>query len=98
MKNIKENGFLHFDYPEKGDSCLLMRLSKTRFVAYSSKCTHLMCPVVPQMEEKKLHCPCHNGYFELETGNPLAGPPPRALPRVKLKFMNGDIYAEGMIS
>lgn len=92
------NEFLSFEYPGKGDSCLLLRLSETKYVAYSSKCTHLMCPVVPKMDQKKLYCPCHNGWFSAENGDALAGPPPRALPQVKLKFMNGDIYAEGMLT
>lgn len=96
IDNIPVNGFINFSYPEKDDTCILMRLSDTQFVAYSNKCTHLMCPVIPKMEERKLYCPCHAGYFDMNTGNPLAGPPPRALARVKLKFLNGDIYAEGM--
>lgn len=94
--DLKINGFVSFTYPGKNDTCLLMRLSDTHFVAYSNKCTHLMCPVLPQMDKKQLYCPCHAGYFDMLSGAPLSGPPPRALARVKLKFMNGDIFAEGM--
>lgn len=97
IDSIKENEFISFNYPGKGDSCFLIRLTKTKFVAYSNKCTHLMCPVIPKMDEKILYCPCHAGYFDMNNGNPLAGPPPRALARVKLSFRNGDIYAEGMV-
>lgn len=97
IDSIPVNGFVNFSYPEKDDTCLLMRLTNTKFVAYSNKCTHLMCPVIPKMEERKLYCPCHAGYFDMNTGVPLAGPPPRALARIKLKFLNGDIYAEGMV-
>lgn len=96
IDSIQINNFITFTYPDKGDTCLLIRLSETKFVAYSNKCTHLMCPVIPKMEEKQLYCPCHAGYFDMNNGSPLAGPPPRALARVKLKFHNGDIYAEGM--
>ena len=52
------------------------------FVAYDQQCTHLQCPVVPAVEAGRLHCPCHNGWFDLETGRPVAGPPQRALPRI----------------
>ena len=97
IDSVKINEFISFAYPNKGDVCYLIRLTKTKFVAYSNKCTHLMCPVIPQMEKKQLYCPCHAGYFDMNSGDPLAGPPPRALARVKLKFMNGDIYAEGMV-
>lgn len=92
------NDFIRFEYPGKGDSCLLMRLSESQYVAYSSKCTHLMCPVIPKMDQKKLHCPCHNGWFSAENGDALSGPPPRGLPQIKLKIMNGEIYAEGIVT
>ncbi len=97
IDSIKVNSFISFEYPAKGDSCFLIRLTETKFVAYSNKCTHLMCPVIPQMDKMQLYCPCHAGYFDMNNGNPLAGPPPRALARVKLKFLQGEIYAEGMV-
>lgn len=96
IDSVKVNDFMTFQYPAKGDSCILVRLDQTKFVAFSNKCTHLMCPVIPKMDEKKFYCPCHAGFFDMATGNVLAGPPPRSLARVKLKFMGGDIYAEGM--
>lgn len=97
LDSIPENSYKMFSYPDKNDHCLLIRLSRTEFVAYSNKCTHLMCPVIPQMDKKQLYCPCHAGYFDLATGNPLAGPPPRPLARVKLRISGNDIYAEGMV-
>lgn len=96
IDGVKINDFITFNYPGKNDTCILVRLTESKFVAFSNKCTHLMCPVIPKMEEKKFFCPCHVGYFDLETGTPLSGPPPRALARVKLKFLGNDIYAQGM--
>jgi Rieske Fe-S protein len=52
--------------------------------------------VLPEPVEGKLHCPCHNGWFDLETGRPLAGPPRRPLPRVTLEVRDGLVYATGM--
>jgi Rieske Fe-S protein len=98
IESLKVNDYLAFQYPNKDDSCFLVRLDQSKFVAFSSKCTHLMCPVIPKIEEKKFFCPCHAGSFDLATGNVLAGPPPRALAQVKLKFQGGDIYAEGMMT
>jgi Rieske Fe-S protein len=43
-----------------------------------------------------LHCPCHNGYFDLESGRVIAGPPRRPLPRVTLEIRDGVVYATGM--
>ncbi|MGH7928570.1 MAG: ubiquinol-cytochrome c reductase iron-sulfur subunit [Candidatus Binatia bacterium] len=65
-------------------------------MAYHQKCTHLSCPVIPHVEEGRLHCPCHEGIFDLATGRPLAGPPRRPLPRIMLQIREGRIYAGGV--
>ena len=52
--------------------------------------------MIPQLGEGRLHCPCHNGYFDLATGRPIAGPPRRPLPRIKLEVRDGVIYATGV--
>lgn len=85
-----------FAYPGEHDPCLLIRLSDEQFVAYSQKCTHLSCAVVPEMDKGVLRCPCHEGFFDLATGRNIAGPPPRPLPRIELAFEGGDIYAVGV--
>lgn len=87
---------LTFDYPAQHDSCILVRTGEDRFVAFSQKCTHLSCAVVPQPDKGRFHCPCHNGSFDIETGKPLAGPPRRPLPRIKLEIINGAIFAAGV--
>ena len=65
-------------------------------VAYSQSCTHLSCAVVPRVAEGVLHCPCHEGYFDLRTGRNIAGPPPRPLPRIELVVEGQDVYAVGV--
>ncbi len=85
-----------FEFPEGSPPRLLVRLDEERFVAYDQQCTHLLCPVLPEPVEGKLHCPCHNGWFDLETGHPLAGPPRRPLPRVTLEVREGVVYATGL--
>ncbi len=82
-----------FHYPTDRDPCLLIRTSERELLAYSSLCTHLMCPVLPQLHHHQLHCPCHEGYFEVATGRPVAGPPRRPLPRIQLKVHGGIVYA-----
>jgi Rieske Fe-S protein len=89
-------GAILFEYPTEHDPCLLIRLADNEFMAYSNQCTHLMCPVQPRVEEGRLHCPCHVGYFDLLTGRPTAGPPRRPLPRVTLAVRQGGIYATGI--
>lgn len=85
-----------FAYPHEHDACLLIRTNAGELVAYSQKCTHLACAVVPKLDEGVLHCPCHEGYFDLQTGRNIAGPPPRPLPAIELEVVGDDIFAVGV--
>jgi Rieske Fe-S protein len=86
-----------FHYPEEHSPArLLVRVDENTFVAYEQQCTHLTCPVVPQVAQGELHCPCHEGVFDLLTGRPLSGPPRRPLARVTLAVREGVVYATGI--
>jgi nitrite reductase/ring-hydroxylating ferredoxin subunit len=85
-----------FNYPEGSTPRLLVRTGPRAFVAYDQQCTHLQCPLVPAVERGRLHCPCHNGWFDLMSGEPLAGPPRRRLPRVVLDVRDQTVYATGV--
>ena len=88
-----------FHFPDARHPCLLIKLDENRVVAYAQKCTHLACPVVPEPERNRLHCPCHHGAFDLESGKPLAGPPRSALRRIALAIADdGTISATGIIT
>jgi Rieske Fe-S protein len=82
-----------FNFPGEHDPCLMVRPKNGELLAYSQKCTHLSCAVVPKMDNGVLHCPCHEGFFDLYTGNVLAGPPPRPLPKIRLQIVGDEIYA-----
>ncbi|MEX0655773.1 MAG: Rieske (2Fe-2S) protein [Phycisphaeraceae bacterium] len=86
---------MSFRYPSY-EHCLLLRPDDQTLVAYNSKCTHLHCPVRPQMEDNTLQCPCHSGYFDLHSGRPVAGPPRRPLHRITLEVRDNVIYATGV--
>jgi len=90
-----------FHYPGEADNCILIRTREgdadgVGLLAYSQKCTHLACAVIPDVEQEVIHCPCHEGFFDLRTGNVLAGPPPRPLPRILLEIRGDDVYATGI--
>lgn len=85
-----------FSYPAGSTPRLLVRTGASAFVAYDQQCTHLLCPVVPAVEQNRLHCPCHNGWFDLQTGQPVAGPPQRPLPRITLEVRDGTVFATGL--
>lgn len=91
--DLPPEGVIAFRYPTEDDPCLLIRLADGRLAAYGQQCSHLSCAVIPQVQEGRLHCPCHNGYFEIEEGRPIAGPPRRPLTRIKLEVRRGVIYA-----
>ncbi len=94
--DVPPGGVVEFRYPTEDDPCLLMRLQDGRLVAYGQQCSHLSCAVIPEPARGHLRCPCHNGYFEINEGRPVAGPPRRPLPRIKLEVRGGVIYATGV--
>lgn len=96
LDEVPVGGSKTFNYPEETDPCLLLRPSERSLLAYDQKCTHLSCAVIPEMSKGQLRCPCHHGYFEMNTGRPLAGPPRRPLPRITLEIRDGIIYATGI--
>ncbi|HKZ81115.1 MAG TPA: Rieske 2Fe-2S domain-containing protein [Pyrinomonadaceae bacterium] len=96
VEQVPIGGALPFAYPEAHDSCLLLRTGEKSFIAFSQKCTHLSCAVLPQPDQGRFYCPCHEGSFDLATGEPLAGPPQRPLPRISLEVRGGTIYALGV--
>jgi len=96
LSQIPVGSSLVFHYPNDDEPCLLMRPKQETLLAYSQKCTHLSCAVIPDLPNNRLACPCHHGYFALDDGRVLAGPPPRPLPRVKLEVRGDVIYATGV--
>jgi Rieske Fe-S protein len=84
-----------FRYPGADDRALAIRLPDGRLVGWSAVCTHLSCAVLWRQEDSLLECPCHDGVFDPATGEVVAGPPPRPLPRVELREDNNGIWAVG---
>lgn len=82
-----------FNYPGSDDQAMLLNLPGRGFVAYSRKCTHLSCAVRYEGDKNRLHCPCHEGFFDPQTGEPTAGPPQRRLPRITLEQRGDTIWA-----
>jgi Rieske Fe-S protein len=96
VDDLPAGGVMVFSYPQPTDDCLLIRTMSDSFVAYSQQCTHLSCAVRPRASEGLIVCPCHDGYFDLLTGRPVAGPPRRPLARVQLERRGNQIYATGV--
>ena len=85
-----------FHYPTAKDPAILVRRPDGQLAAFSQKCTHLSCAVYYSAERNRLECPCHEGYFSVDDGRVLQGPPPRPLPMIRIEERGGDIVATGV--
>lgn len=94
--SVGEGKMVTFSYPGDDDPVIAMRLTDGELVAFSSVCTHLSCAVLWRREEGVLECPCHKGIFSERTGEVVAGPPPRPLPKIRLEERPDGVYAVGV--
>lgn len=96
VANLKAGESLNFRYPTERDPSILVYTKDRNYYAYNQKCTHLSCPVYFEKEKERLECACHEGGFDVRTGNVLYGPPPRPLDRIELDVReNGEVWAVG---
>ncbi|MFA5889372.1 MAG: Rieske (2Fe-2S) protein [Actinomycetota bacterium] len=71
---------------------MVMNHGQEKFTILDVRCTHLGCPVAPDLKTKKIVCPCHTGIFDFE-GRVKSGPPSRPLDRYEYKVEDGVLYA-----
>jgi Rieske Fe-S protein len=62
-----------------------------QFVALSSRCMHLGCPVRYVSAAERFICPCHGGVYDFR-GVPVGGPPVRPLDRFYTVLKDGNVY------
>ena len=95
-ENLAPGSSLNFRYPNETDTAILVRSADGQYFAYGQKCTHLACPVYFEQKRQRLECPCHEGGFDVRTGNVLYGPPPRPLDQIVLEVRDGgEVWAVG---
>lgn len=87
---------LNFRYPEEKDTAILIRAADGNYYAFEQQCSHLTCPVYYAKERDRIECPCHEGGFDVRTGNVLYGPPPRPLDQIQIELRaGGEVWAIG---
>jgi Rieske Fe-S protein len=91
IEEVPVGGHKLFRY-EDDDPGILLRIAQDKFVAFDQRCTHLSCPVIFDTAAARLVCPCHAGYFSIEDGRPLAGPPKRSLARLEVTTDNARVW------
>jgi Rieske Fe-S protein len=60
------------------------------FVAISTRCAHLGCPVRWVVAAERFVCPCHGGVYDFQ-GKVVGGPPVRPLDRFVTRVQNGQV-------
>jgi Rieske Fe-S protein len=60
------------------------------FVAISTRCAHLGCPVRYIQASQKFVCPCHGGIYDVQ-GKVIGGPPVRPLDRFYTRVIAGRV-------
>jgi len=92
LDELPVGGTKSFVIPGSMIPYVLIHVEDGELRAYEQKCTHLSCAVFYKPGTGKIECPCHNGWFDAYTGEVLAGPPPRALPRLDVVLKGDGIF------
>ncbi|MCB9202014.1 MAG: Rieske (2Fe-2S) protein [Flavobacteriales bacterium] len=94
VKDIPVGGTKSFTLSGGKIPYILVHTEEGSFFSYEQKCTHLSCAVYYKPGTGKIECPCHQGYFDVKTGNVLQGPPPRPLKRLDVIVEEDKIYVQ----
>lgn len=70
---------------------IITHTAPNAFHAFNATCTHLGCTVQYRADIQRIWCACHGGQYDPETGQVLAGPPPRPLEPLKVTLQDGKI-------
>jgi Rieske Fe-S protein len=77
-------------YLRRRDPARDTKLKQYPYVAISTRCAHLGCPVRYVQAAERFICPCHGGVYQFD-GRVAGGPPVRPLDRFKTKVENGRV-------
>jgi menaquinol-cytochrome c reductase iron-sulfur subunit len=64
--------------------------SASEFIAISTRCVHLGCPVRWIVASERFVCPCHGGVYDFQ-GKVAGGPPVRPLDRFVTRVEKGQV-------
>ena len=90
---LATSGGLAWDGPAQRVAGWLRRNNETDFTVYSSKCTHLGCPVRWIPGPELFMCPCHGGVY-FKDGDVAAGPPPHALQQFPVRVAGDRVQVQ----
>lgn len=70
---------------------MLIHHKDDRWVAFDAVCTHLGCTVGFEPANQRIFCPCHGGTYDMNTGEVVAGPPPKGLTVYHVEVADGNV-------
>jgi 3-phenylpropionate/trans-cinnamate dioxygenase ferredoxin component len=75
----------------KGERIAVANVRGT-FYAFDDTCTHEFCSLAEgELEDATVICPCHQGEFDVRTGEVLALPPPSPVKTYQVRTEGGDL-------
>ena len=74
--SVPQEGFAAF--VTTGGVPIMVGRKGSGYLAYDGRCTHMGCPVTPDVLSGGFYCPCHAGRYDA-SGIPVSGPPKAAL-------------------
>jgi menaquinol-cytochrome c reductase iron-sulfur subunit len=77
-------------YVRKGNPEINPDETPEEYVAISTRCAHLGCPVSFKRASSTFICPCHGGVYDFE-GKVIGGPPVRPLDRFQTRVRAGQL-------
>jgi cytochrome b6-f complex iron-sulfur subunit len=70
---------------------LLIHNQDGKWYSFDAVCTHLGCTVKFEADKDRIHCACHGGVYDPTTGQPVSGPPPRALTQYNVEVKDDEV-------
>lgn len=65
------------------------------FYAFDDTCTHEYCSLSEgDLDGTTVICPCHEGEYDITTGEVLDGPPPEPISTYPVRVEDGEILVE----
>ncbi len=61
------------------------------WACFEAKCTHRGCEVRFEPENRRIFCGCHEGVYDMRTGEVVSGPPPRPLKSLSVEVRDGEV-------
>ena len=77
-------------YVRRRDRTLDTEAGDAEFIALTSRCSHVGCPVNYVPAAQSFVCPCHGGVYGFR-GQRTGGPPPRPLDRFETRVRAGQV-------